>query len=160
MDEIVKRMDFPLVAIALSYDGFTNFDTRPIEEFCKALPEPGYLFNEFEKRSLGDSESSAPTAPGQLVKRNATNTKLGYEGRGFAKKLTYHLTDEARREGFRSLIVNCVHPAVTHIMLNTPCPASARVLAAFESDDIVDKDGKAVYEGIKHTMSLIVVDLN
>lgn len=160
LDEVVKRMDFPLVAVALSYDGFATYDMTAAEEFKKALPEVGYLLGEFGKRDLRDVGSWKPTAMGQLLKRNATSTKLGYEGAGLTKKLTYYMMDEARREGFQSVIVNSAHPGVTHIWMNAPSPCSAHVIAAFESDGVKDGDGKLIFKGIKHTMSRIVVDLN
>lgn len=160
LDDLLKRMDFPLVSIVLSYDGFQTFDKKALEEFLSAFREIGPLLGEFEKRDTRDPETRKPTELGQLLRRNATNTRSGYEGEGITKKLTYYLIDEARRGGFKTMQVESIHPGVTHILLNAPSPCSTRVVAKYEVDELEDKDGKPLFKDIKQTMSRVVVDLN
>lgn len=159
LDEILRRMDFPLVAVALSYDGFLPSNKTAMKEFKTALPEAASLVDALENRDPRDAESRKPTELRQLLRRNATSTKLGYEGKGIAKKLTYFLMDEARRQGFQEMLVDSIHPGVTQIVSNAPAPYSAYVVTALTTDDIKDEYGRRMLGDVKQTICRILVDL-
>lgn len=94
--DIVRRMDFPLVSIVMSYDGYWPPISDAIQKFKEAFPVVARTLGALGSRDAREPESWKPNATGQLPRRHGTMTREGYQGTRLAKKLAYYLMDEAR----------------------------------------------------------------
>lgn len=82
-DEVLRRMELPLVAVVLSYDRVQGMVKKVLDGFVGAFSEAGVLLGEFEK-----VDERKPKEAGEVLRWHATNTRGDYGGLGLAKKLT------------------------------------------------------------------------
>ncbi|KAK8091220.1 hypothetical protein PG994_000725 [Apiospora phragmitis] len=84
-DKLLEQMDFPLLLHSVG-----------------ALPGFAESIHALEQLDRRDPAAWQPTAPGQLLLRNATATKLDEGGKGLMKHLAHCLMRRAPAAGFRA----------------------------------------------------------
>jgi hypothetical protein len=156
---MLQQMDFPLVNIALSYDGFVPFDHDKMAALLVSLPEFATLYGTLEARDPRPKESWKPTAPGQVLMRNATSTRNDYEGKGIMAATARWLRREAAAMGFRGIQIECIASAVTHLWSDgVEEPFRAEVVSEFECETL-EIEGEKPFGLAKQRCTKCWVDL-
>ncbi|ETS82346.1 hypothetical protein PFICI_04222 [Pestalotiopsis fici W106-1] len=161
-DELLEQMDFPLVSVALAYDGFNKLDHARIEPLIATLPPFGVMYAVLAERDPRDPDSWQPKVPGQVLMRNATATKLDEESHGFMKILARYMMHKAASEGFRGIQIETAHDAVSHVWGKPPSPFVGHRVSELNSDyALKDENGNTSYPfyPAKQDMVKIYVDL-
>jgi len=157
---LLQKMDFPLVSIALSYDGFTPLDPKKMAPIIRAWPGFDILYGVLEARDPRAPESWKPTAPGQVLMRNATSTRHDYEGEGIMAAMARWLQREAAAMGFRGIQIECVSDAVTHLWSKGAQDGfKGWVVSEFECVDLEDAEGRKPFERARQRVTKCWVDL-
>jgi hypothetical protein len=157
---LLRQMDFPLVSIALSYDDFNGLDPARMGPLFESLPEFGLLFGTLEKRDPRDPSKWKATAPGQVLKRNATSTRHDYEGEKIASGAARWLRREAKLMGFRGIQIECIADAVTHLWSDgVEEPFKGRVISEFDTETFEDENGDKPFGLAKQRCTKCWVDL-
>jgi hypothetical protein len=157
---MLSQMDFPLVSIALSYDGIKPFDPDKMTPLLEALPEYGLLYAILEKRDPRPPESWKPTESGQVLMRGATSTRAEYEGQGIMAATARWLRREAALMGFRGVQIECAANAVTHVWSEgVEAPFRGRVISEFDTETWEDENGVRVFGRAKLRITKCWVDL-
>jgi hypothetical protein len=133
MGQLVQQMDFPLVSVAMSYDGFNRLDYDKLAAMVAVLPAYPVVHRVLAERDPREPTSWEPTGPGQVVLRNATATKVGQEGHGLMKLMAHYLMRKSAAEGFRGIQIECFHDAVTHVWSNPPEPFKGEIVSKFNT---------------------------
>ncbi|KAI5924618.1 hypothetical protein F4810DRAFT_664419 [Camillea tinctor] len=140
-DDLVEQMDFPLVSVALAYDGFNAMD--PARFGCVSyFPAFEVVLDELEKR---DTRSGwKPTGPGQVVYRNATSTRTDYAGKGLMKMQAHMLMRMAAEKGFRAIKIECYNEILPRVWANPPPPFRGEIVSSVHTHEIkqVGEDGQ------------------
>jgi hypothetical protein len=147
-DKLAEQMDFPLISVALAYDGFNHLDPAQIAPLIETLPAFGVLYQVLAERDPRDAKSWEATATGQVLLRNATATMVGYEGHGFMALLARYMMRKAAAEGFRGIQIECGHPAVNHVWSNPPEPFKGEIVSKIDLYNYEHKDDKGEVEYI------------
>ena len=105
-DELLEQMDFPLVSVAMAYDGINALDPEKLGPLIECLPLFGTIYHVLAERDPRN-DSWKPTGPNQVLLRNATSTRHDAEGKGIMKKLAQFLMRYAAGEGFRAIQIEC-----------------------------------------------------
>lgn len=145
-EELLEAMDFPLVSIALSYDGVDKLDHTRMEPLVATLPVFGTCYHELDVRDPRPLESWRPARRrGEILMRNATSTRREYEGKGIMGALARYLMRDAAARGYKSVNIECFSDAVTHVWSQPPSPFKGQVIASFRTDEYEEEqDGKKV----------------
>lgn len=69
-----QQMDFPLVSVALSYDGFNPLDMQRLMVLVEILPLLGTLYGALESLDRRDPASWKATSLHEVLMRNGTAT--------------------------------------------------------------------------------------
>jgi hypothetical protein len=125
-------MDFPLVSVALSYDGCNPLDMQRLLALVEVLPLFWTLYEAFESLDRRDPASWKATGPHEVLMRNGTSTRTDYEGRGLTRKMANWLMREAADQGYRGIQIETAHDAVTHTWLHPPKPFQAELIAELD----------------------------
>ncbi|KAK2771837.1 hypothetical protein FQN53_004876 [Emmonsiellopsis sp. PD_33] len=137
MDQLLEQMDFPLVSVAISYDYFTRFEVeRPIQ-YVNALP----LFPRLSAGVDAIKKFDTPAAAGEVLSRSSTCTRDDYTGHGIMTKLAHYLMREAASEGYREIIVDSSHDAVTRVWANPPSPFKGEKFCEVNVKDFEEEKG-------------------
>lgn len=140
--DLLKRMDYPLVHVALGYDAFDPMDHSKLEEFISYIPELGILFKTIEEEDPRDPEGRKPKALGQAIIRAGTCTRGDYEGKGLTKRVAHWYMREKAKAGFKSIQIDSAAKAVDTVWGNPPPPFKAEVTSSFETKDLeVEENG-------------------
>lgn len=145
-DELLEQMDFPLVSVAMSYDGNKPLDMAQMAPLINVLP----LFaSVYHYLTLGDARGDdwKPTGPNQVLMRNATATRRDAEGHGLMRKLAEFLKRYAAEQGFRGINIECLQDAVTKVWLTPPSPFKGTLASEFRCDQLEEDrevDGEMV----------------
>ena len=149
--ELLRQMDFPLVSVAMAYDGINALDMGELMNLIAFLPCFGTIYHTLEGLDLRKPEDWKPNGPNEVLLRNATSTRADYEGQGLMKKLAQFLMRYAAEQGFRGIQIECIADAVTHVWSKPPAPFKGSVVSEFntweyEEDEEVDgqKTGKKI----------------
>lgn len=143
-DELLDQMDFPLVSVAMAYDGINALDMEKIMPLIEALPLFGTVYHVFEEKDLRPAESWKPTAAGQVLLRNATSSRHDAEGKGIMRKLAQWEMRYAHELGFRGIQIECLADQVANVWSNPPPPFKSTVVCAYNVDEVeeeVEVDG-------------------
>ncbi|EMD66730.1 hypothetical protein COCSADRAFT_35225 [Bipolaris sorokiniana ND90Pr] len=140
---LLNQMDFPLVSIILSYDGFAPLSPKKMKPLLAAWPEFPILYGALEQRDQRDPASWKPTAPRQVLMRNATSTRGDYEGRGVMGAAARWLQREAALMGFRGIQIEAMADKVIRVwMEGVQKPFRGTVVSEFECQTLeVDGEG-------------------
>ena len=139
-EKLEDQMDFPLCSIALSYDNAHPLDEDKMKVIIEELPVFKTLYQALEERDPRPPESWKATAEGQVLMRNATNTRRIYEGHGLMKKQAHWLMREAARKGYGGIQIECGHDAVTNTWVNPPKPFQGTLICSLDTKTFEEKD--------------------
>ncbi|OAP65431.1 hypothetical protein AYL99_01403 [Fonsecaea erecta] len=145
-DQLLEQMDFPLVSIALAYDGINGLDHEQIGRLVACLPLFGAVYQVLTEKDPRDPASWAPTAEGQVLLRNATSTRHDAEGKGLMKALAQFMMRYAAEQGFRAIQIECLADAVTKVWSQPPPPFKGTVICEFNTEDYEEEVEEA--EGV------------
>lgn len=129
---LLEQMDFPLVSIALAYDGNSPLDLPSLMPLFDVLPLFPFFYHVLEGLDKRDPKSWKVRGPREVLMRNATSTRADYEKQGLMKKLAHWLMREAALEGYRGIQIECAHDAVTHTWLHPPKPFTVDLIAKLD----------------------------
>ncbi|KAF2113996.1 hypothetical protein BDV96DRAFT_106290 [Lophiotrema nucula] len=152
-------MDFPLVSVALSYDGFNSLDMVAMEPLLAVLPHFGPIYHILAELDARDPASWQPTAEGQVLFRNATSTRREYEGQGIMGGLARWLMREAKAKGFRGIQIECFNDAVTHVWSKAEEPFEGKVVSSLDTGTWVEEDGTRSFAPAEQVCAKVYVDL-
>lgn len=143
---LLEQMDFPLVSIALAYDGINAFDMEKITPLIETLPLFGLIYHILEEKDPRDPASWKPTGPNQVLMRNATSTRLDYEGQKVMSQLARFLMREAKSRGYRGIQIETLNDRVEYVWANPPKPFVGKVISSEESAtyELTDEHGDRV----------------
>lgn len=159
-ERLLSQMDFPLVSIALSYDGYVPLDPAQMGRLIEAMPEFPVLFGTLEARDPRAPEDWKPKAPGQVLMRNATSTRHDYEGKGIMAATARWLQREAALMGFEGIQIECIANAVTHLWSDgVEKGFQGRVISEFDCETFVDEKGNKPFGMAKQRATKCWVNL-
>ncbi|USP75067.1 hypothetical protein yc1106_02341 [Curvularia clavata] len=157
---LLEQMDFPLVSVVLSYDGYTPLNQEKMKPLLAAWPEFPILYGALEKRDQRDPASWKPTGPRQVLMRNATSTRHDYEGKGIMAATARWLQREAALMGFRGVQIEAMADPVIHVWTDgAQKPFQGRVISEFECETFEDEEGRRPFWPAKQKMAKCWVDL-
>lgn len=139
-EELLEQMDFPLVSVAVAYDGMKKPDMSVYDPVIDLIPLFGHLHQAMEKSDVREPDAQKPKALREMLFRAGTATRLDYAQHGLAKGLGHWLMKEAAAHGFQGMQIGVAHAALEKVFLNPPAPYTARVvsdviLAEFEVEE-------------------------
>ncbi|KAJ5251042.1 hypothetical protein N7489_001452 [Penicillium chrysogenum] len=161
--DLAEQMDFPLVSIAMAYDGIDELDMAQIKPLIAKLPLFETVYHALEERDQRDPASWKPTARGQVLMRNATNTVRSYSGCGLMRLLAEEMMRRSAAEGFRGIQIESISPAVQKVWSNPPAPFKGTIISQLHTTTFEEKDesGEVLYpfRPANVNISKIFVDL-
>ncbi|KAK8050991.1 hypothetical protein PG993_002376 [Apiospora rasikravindrae] len=128
-DKLMEQMDFPLLSVALAYDGFFPFDMSRIAPVALVLGGFAESLHALEVLDKRDPASWKPTGPRQVLMRNATATKLDEGGKGLMRHLAHRIMRQAAENGFRGMQIEGYHDSVTAVWSNPPAPFKGEIVS-------------------------------
>lgn len=138
-DQLQDQMDFPLISVAMAYDGFNALDMEQITPLMEVLPLFGAVYHTLEERDSRPPESWKPTAEKQVLMRNATSSRHDAEGKGIMKALAQFLMRYAYEQGFRAIQIECLADAVTKVWSEPPKPFKGTIVAEFNTGTLEEE---------------------
>ncbi|KAJ5112382.1 hypothetical protein N7532_000427 [Penicillium argentinense] len=160
-EQLASQMDFPLVSIAMAYDAIDPLDIAQIEPMIKVLPLFATVYEKLNTLDPRD-ETWKPSARGQVLMRNATNTVQKYAGQGLMKAAAEELMRRSAKLGFRAIQIESASPAVERVWSKPPEPFRASVVAQFRTEEVEqEQDGGVVnpFEPARINIARIFVEL-
>lgn len=145
-DELLEAMDFPLVSVALSYDGADSLDSARMEPLVASLPVFALVYHHLDVLDPRPFEDWRPAKQrGEILMRNATSTRREYEGKGLMAALARYLMRDAAAKGYKASNIECLNDAVTHVWSEPPSPFKGEIISSFRSEEYEeDQDGKKI----------------
>ena len=143
-DQLQEQMDFPLVSVAMAYDGFNPMDKGQLTQLNESFPLFPTVTGTLGARDTRPEASWKPTAKRQVLLRGGTCTRHDAEGKGIMKALAQFLMRYAHEQGFRAIQINCSADAVTHVWSEPPPPFKGTVVCEFNTGELeeeVEVDG-------------------
>jgi hypothetical protein len=161
--DLLTQMDFPLVSVALSYDGIHPFNFSQLTPLLQAIPLFGTVFAALEKADTRPPESWKPQRAGEVILRSGTATRADYGGMGLAKGLAHWLMYEAKGKGYKAVQIETAHPAVERVWMAPPSEFKAEMVGAFETgsyeEEVEGRGMVRVFEPAEVRCTKIWVDL-
>ena len=130
-DQLQDQMDFPLVSVAMAYDGINALDMEKMMPLIEVQPLFPTCYHTLEVRDTRPKESRKPTAEKQVLLRNATASRHDVEGKGIMKALAQFLMRYAYEQGFRGIQIECLSDAVTKVWSEPPKPFKGTIVSEF-----------------------------
>jgi hypothetical protein len=133
---LLEAMDFPLVSIALSYDGVDALDSARIAPLIATLPVFGTCYGQLDALDPRPLDSWRPAKRrGEILMRNGTSTRHEYEGKGVMGSLARYLMRDAAAKGYKAVNIECFNDAVTHVWSEPPSPFKGEIISSFRTDE-------------------------
>ncbi|KAK0657746.1 hypothetical protein B0T16DRAFT_425878 [Cercophora newfieldiana] len=144
-EQLLEQMDFPLVSVAVAFDGLKKPDTSLYDPIIELIPIFGKLTQAMDAGDIRKPEERKPRLLGEMLFRFGTATRPDYAKHGLAKGLGHWLLKEAARHRFLGMQIGVAHAALEKVFMNPPAPFTAKIvsdvnLAEFE----VEEDGVKV----------------
>ncbi|KOS21325.1 hypothetical protein ESCO_006784 [Escovopsis weberi] len=139
-DKLLEQMDFPLVSVALAYDGINPLDPQRMAGLMACLPAFSAIYRTLTTLDKRDPESWKPKAAGEVLVRNATSTRHEYEGQGVMKNMARAMMFAAAEKGFRGIEIVCLSDAVTHVWSHPPEPFRGEIVCQFHTATFEEQD--------------------
>lgn len=139
----LAALDFPLVSIAMAFDGFNGLDKNSVSHWNAILPVRAIVFSHFDKVDRRGDERKA-TAPGQVLLRGGTHTRIDYNGQGLMSALARFQMRAAQLQGFKRIDIECAHDAVAHVWTHPKQEGMrSEVISHFRTDEheVEDENG-------------------
>ncbi|KAL2004709.1 hypothetical protein VTN00DRAFT_3237 [Thermoascus crustaceus] len=144
-EQLLEQMDFPLVSVALSYDGFYPPSTEEMRPMIDLRPLYATYVKALTVRDSRDPATWSPRGPSEVLMRSGTHTRADYAGHGLMKSLAHTLMREAARKGYRGIQIQCISDAVSKTWLNPPAPFEGSLVSEFDTRTFEDEvDGKRI----------------
>ncbi|KAJ5117205.1 hypothetical protein N7448_004147 [Penicillium atrosanguineum] len=145
--ELEEQMDFPLVSIAMAYDGINELDMNQIMPLVETLPLFATIVKVVEDRDTRDPASWKPTGPRQVLMRNATNTMKAHSGHGLMRLLAEEMMRQSAAAGFRGIQIESANNAVLKVWSNPPEPFKGTITCQFHTMTYEEKaeSGETLY---------------
>lgn len=157
---LLRQMDFPLVSVAMSYDGFEPLDKDKMASLVAVLPHFSTIYGILAERDTRVPETGKSTARGQVLMRNGTSTRHDYEGEGVMGATARWLMREASRRGFRGAQIECMADAVTYVWSEgVEKPFRGTVVSEFDTRTYRDEEGRLVFAPAEQRVTKCWVDL-
>lgn len=156
---LLDQIDSPLVSVALSYDAFLPLDMQKMSALTSTLPHYPLVFAALDQSDPRDSSSWKATGQGQVLMRNATATRLDYEGQGIMSGLARWLMREAAGKGYRGVQIECLNDPVTHVWGRPEKPFGGGVVCEFDMGTWKDGSGKVAFSPARVRVTRCWVDL-
>lgn len=154
-NELLEQMDFPLVSVAMAYDGINPLDLDKMTPLFVALPTFPLVFVALNSQDKRDPQSWQPTGPKQVLMRAATATRRDYERKGLMGALARFQMRQAANEGFRAINIESASNGVKHVWMNPPNPFWAELVSTAGPDwEMTGEDGKVVKPHAKSQQEL------
>lgn len=131
--ELEDQMDFPLVSIAMAYDGINQLDMNQIMPLVGILPLYATIVKAVEERDPRDPASWKPTGPRQVLMRNATNTMKAHSGHGLMRMLAEDMMRRSAAVGFRGIQIESANDAVLKVWSTPPAPFKGTIICQFHT---------------------------
>jgi hypothetical protein len=145
-DKMLECMDFPLVCVALSIDGFDRRPdqaTRDLYEFMPLVKELGTYLS-----SIAHTYESAcePDDWGKLLIRSGCVTRPEYEGRGLMTALNHFVILEAKARNYQAINVGVSSGSVYRNWMRAPPGCRSTVVANVDiwNIELRNQDGRLV----------------
>lgn len=130
---MLEKMDFPIIALALSYDLVEPPPRESMGVMATLAPLWGQMMAKYAEAILGNTGfMPQPTGAGQYIHRSGQVTRLDYEGRGLGKLFSWWVMYEMASKGYRGILVGAGNFTITRIWLHSDAP--------FESTAILQQD--------------------
>lgn len=156
-EELLERMDFPLASIALAYDGIHPLDMAKIADLMAILPLFGMLYHVLDVLDQrGDTWK--PNKAGQVLMRNATSTRIDYEGEHLMGNLARFMMREAKLKGYSGIQIECAHDAVTHVWTHPAPPFKAEIVCKVDMATY-EEEGQKIFSPSKQVCTKVFVSL-
>ena len=133
--QLLEQMDFPLVSQAMAYDSFNELDRDKMPELIAAVPFYGPCLDILAATDTRDKSTWVAMAPNEVVFRNSTSTRPGYEGYGLMKATAYYMMRELAKKGFRGVQIEAFNDAVVRVWNKPPRPFEAEVVSEINAWD-------------------------
>lgn len=121
-DKLLEQMDFPLVSVALAYDGFNGFDMSQMESLMTCWPSFGTIHHGLVSLDQRDPASWQPNSLGEVLFRAGTSTRHEYERNGIMKLTAQYMMRVAAEKGYRGIQIETVSDPVYNAWINPPAP--------------------------------------
>ncbi|KAK0745610.1 hypothetical protein B0T18DRAFT_325907 [Schizothecium vesticola] len=140
--ELLEQMDFPLVSIAMAYDGAEPRDGSEWAPILESVPAYAYLRAELARGDKRDPDSWKPRGYGEVVRRGGTATRQDYAGFGLAKGMAHWHLWEMKGRGFSGYQITTAHPGLSRVFLNPPAPFRAELVSRAGIGEVEVEDGE------------------
>jgi hypothetical protein len=156
---LLEQMDFPLVSVAMAYDSFYPMDQTqlaPLMDVMPLLAERNKILNARERLDPATWQANGPR---QVLFRNSTATRADHEGKGLMGILARHMMRKTAAEGFRGILIQCLHDSVCRVWTNPPEPFRAEILARFHCGEDEDEEVRRKFFGSVQEITKVYVTL-
>jgi hypothetical protein len=143
-DKLLEQMDFPLVSIALAYDGFNALDIEKMGPVIQVLPGFGQIYAILMNGDKRDPDTWKAKAEGELLLRNATSTRHDYEGKGLMRKMAEYMMRVTAAKGFRAIQIETLSDGVCKVWSEPPPPFKAEIVCDFHTSTAEWEDENGV----------------
>lgn len=132
-NKLNEQMDFPLVSLALAYDQINALDFERLGPLVGLVPLFGTIMHHLHVTDTIDPQSWQAKGPNEVLMRNSTVTRQGYEGQGLMKNLAHFLMKEADSKGYRLINIEAYSDAVTKVWANPPAPYQGQKVSELDT---------------------------
>lgn len=140
-DKLLEQMDFPLVSVAMAYDGIDPLDHEKLGPIMEVIPIFADVYANLDKNDPREPESWKARQRGEVLMRNATSTRHEYEGQGIMGKLARFMMRDAKARGYKNINIECLSDAVTHVWSNPKMVGiEGKVVSSFWTQEILRTD--------------------
>ncbi|KAF2842052.1 hypothetical protein M501DRAFT_1013420 [Patellaria atrata CBS 101060] len=160
---LLREMDFPLVAFALSCDGAQPLDPERLRPLCDQMPLIETVSSNLESHIAPNAKEWQPIGPKDILMRAGTCTRQDYAGQGLMTMLSRFVMREAAAEGYRAIQIKTTSDAVEKAWFYPPEPFRALLVSEFSAETCEEihpsgRPFKPFYPS-KQRFAQIVVDL-
>ena len=154
-EELLEQMDFPLVSVALSYDGFKELSLEQLKPLVDCKPLLGTLYAVLEVRDKRDPETWKAKNYGEVLLRCGTSTRVDYENRGIMKATAHFLMRDMAAKGFRAIQLGTSHSKVDHVWMNPPEPFKANRVSEIDPQTYEEEKDGVKYKPFAATQQMM-----
>jgi hypothetical protein len=146
-DKLLEQMDFPLVSVALAFDGFHALDPEKMKPMIELMPGFAQIYGFLVQSDKRDPETWKAKAEGELLLRNATCTRRDYERKGLMRKAAEYMMRVAAAKGFQAIQIDTSQDGVHKVWSEPPPPFKAEVVCDFNTStaELEDENGQKIF---------------
>ncbi|KAH8205125.1 hypothetical protein TruAng_000690 [Truncatella angustata] len=142
---MLEKMDFPIVALALSYDMFEPPPREAFGTMATVAPLWGAMIAQYGEATNGIGDFPKPTSSGQYAHRSGCVTRADYEGQNLGRLFTWWVMLEMSSRGYQGLAVGAGNSAISRIWLHPDVPFLSKILMTNDMGQIeIEMNGEKV----------------